>query len=501
MKKIGAGLDFGNSNTTLAVYDGETLEYIRIDTGLERGAVMPSALYIHRNREFETGSLALGRYLEDNTDRKIRLSEVEVGTIEVHMGEMDRDYFIERDRSFTARLHARVDRDQPGRLFRGLKMYLGEREERRFKVFDKAFRLEALLNMLLRPVRERWEAQGYSLESIKIGRPVRYQGSDDRRGDRALKRMEQALNLAAFPAPSFLEEPVGAAWSYLDDHRLSEGEHMLVFDFGGGTLDMALLRKGAGRGFEVLETAGITRAGDWIDRELYRKTIFPLLGAGSEIPFRRDDGSPALYPFPFADFEELLLNWQSTHLLNQARYLEEISRALLAGGVTAERADRLNRLIRCNGSFTLLKLIEQAKKDLSLSETARLSYPQINLDLELRREDLNRAIASLLEEIPPPSRPLWRGRGSPKCRGWYPQEAPLSSPLSGGSWRIVSRGLWRSGIPSGVSPPAWPWRITTKQSKYMLACWGQAGLLYSNGKGCRGGPAHLRRRIMSGSSG
>ena len=70
------------------------------------------------------------------------------------MGEMDRDYFIERDRSFTAQLHARVDQDLPGRLFRGLKALSGGRVNRIrvLSVFDKTFKLEALLNMLLRTI-------------------------------------------------------------------------------------------------------------------------------------------------------------------------------------------------------------------------------------------------------------------------------------------------------------------------------------------------------------
>ena len=400
MNQIGAGLDFGNSNTTIAIYDGKNIEYLRIDTGLNKGAVMPSALYIHKNREFETGSRALLRYLEENTDRKIRLSEVEVGTIEVHMGEMDRDYFVERDRSFTARLHARIDQDMPGRLFRGLKMYLGEKEETRFRIFEKFFRLEALLNMLLRRVKESWENQGYFLSSIHIGRPVRYQGSLEDRNDQALNRMKRALSLAGYPSPVFLEEPIGAAWSYLDDHSLACGDTLLVFDFGGGTLDLALLEKTEGKGFRVLDTAGLTRAGDWIDRELYSRIVFPYLGKGTDVPFTKDDGSRSTYPFPFSDFEELLLNWQSTHLLNQSRYLEEVDRALMAGGETTLKVDRLNRLIRCNGSFTLIKLIEQAKKDLSNQEESRLVYPEINLDIKITREDLNLALSSILEDIP-----------------------------------------------------------------------------------------------------
>ncbi|MBF9018570.1 MULTISPECIES: Hsp70 family protein [unclassified Oceanispirochaeta] len=400
MKKIGAGLDFGNSNTTLALYDGEKIEYLKIDTALKKGAVMPSALYIHKNREFETGSKALLRYLEENTNRKIRLTEVEVGTIEVHMGEMDRDYFVERDRSFTARLHARIDKDLPGRLFRGLKMYLGEGEEKRFKIFHKQFRLEALLNMMLRPVREHWEERGYNLKSIHVGRPVRYQGSDDRKASRAVERMSNALDLARYPKAQFLEEPVAAAWSYLNDNRLKESETLLVFDFGGGTLDLALLKKDKSRGFQVLGCEGMTRAGDWIDQELYKRIIFPELGEGSEIPFRKDDGSLSSYPFPFSEYEELLLNWQSTYLLKQSRYLEGLNKALLTGGDVAVKADRLNRLIRCNGSFTLLKLIEQAKKELSEKEKTALVYPEINLEILLTREDLKKVIVPFLEEIP-----------------------------------------------------------------------------------------------------
>ncbi len=400
MKKIGAGLDFGNSNTTLALYDGVNIKYLKIDTALEKGAVMPSALYLDRTRDFVTGSRALLRYLEDNTNRKIRLSEVEVGTIEVHMGEMDRDYFIERDRSFTARLHARVDRDQPGRLFRGLKMYLGESRDKRFKVFHKSFRLEALLNMLLRPLRETWEREGLNLSSIHIGRPVRYQGSSDRKSSHAVSRMTHALDLAGFPEAKFLEEPVAAAWSYLDDHRLKQDQTMLVFDFGGGTLDLALLQKEGTGGFKVLGCDGMTDAGDWIDREIYKKLVFPELGAGEEIPYRKDDGTLSSYPFPFAEYEELLLNWQSTHLLNQAKYLEVLGRALLCEGEAGVKADRLNRLIRCNGSFTVLKLIEQAKKELSEQEETRLVYPEINLDITLTRADLREVLEPFLTGIP-----------------------------------------------------------------------------------------------------
>jgi len=399
MKSYGAGLDFGNSNTTLAVFDGQSITYVKIDHSLEKGAVMPSALYLDRQYRCVTGSRALSRYLEDNTGRKIRLSEVRVGTIEVHMGEMDRDYFIERDRSFTTHVHAKVDQGLPGRLFRGLKAFLGEDEERRFRVFNKTFRLEALLNMLLKTIREAAEEEGVRLDSLHIGRPVRYEGSRDEKGEAAEKRMRTALYHAGFPDPVFMEEPVGAAWSYMSEHDVAEGEGILVFDFGGGTLDLALLEKQDGQ-FRVLGTKGLTRAGDWIDRQLFRGILFPMLGKGLEIPHRRDDGSISSYPFPFSDYEEYLLNWQSTFLLNQPKYLEEINRAMKEGGETAEKVDRLNRLIRCNGSFPLLKLMEQAKKDLTEELHTTVDFGEAGIRADISRAQLEEAIAPLIRDIP-----------------------------------------------------------------------------------------------------
>ena len=398
MKKMGFGLDFGNSNTTLAVFDGQEICYIKIDSHLTTGTVMPSALYLDREYKGCTGSQALTRYLEDNTNRKIRLSEVKVGTIEVHMGEMDRDYFIERDRSFTAQLHARVDQDLPGRLFRGLKAYLGSESDTRFKVFDKTFKLEALLNMLLRIIRTRAEEEGVVLPSLHIGRPVRYEGSRDDRSGKAVRRMSAALKHAGFPSPVFMEEPVGAAWSYREEHSMGDGETILVFDFGGGTLDLAVARFHTGA-YEILGIKGLTKAGDWIDRELFKVILFPLLGKGEEISHRRDDGEVTSYPFPFSDFEEMLLNWQSTFLLNQAKYIEEIRRAVKEGGDTAVKMTRLSKLIRCNGSFPLLKLMEQAKKDLTDSPLTRIDFEEADIHVEVTREQLEEVISPLIADI------------------------------------------------------------------------------------------------------
>ena len=242
---------------------------------------------------------------------------------------------------------------------------------------------------------------------------MRYEGSEDDPSRRAISRMTAALKYAGFPDPVFMEEPVGAAWSYLKTHSIVEGETLLVFDFGGGTLDLALLRVERGT-LRVLSTRGMARAGDWIDREMYKKILFPLLGQGLEIPHLRDDGSAGSYLFPFSDFEEMLLNWQSTFLLNQARYLEEINTALKEGGGTAEKLDRLGKLIRCNGSFPLLKLMEQAKKDLTLQETARVDFEEADIHVEISRRQFEDIISPLIGDIDKLILSLMKQAGNPE---------------------------------------------------------------------------------------
>ena len=148
-------------------------------------------------------------------------------------------------------------------------------EDTRFKVFGKTFRLEALLNLLLREIRESALRDGVLFSSIHVGRPVRYEGSRDNRGELGESRMSRALENAGYPRPVFMEEPVGAAWSYMEEHTMREGETLLVFDFGGGTLDLAVLKNQEGV-HKVMSTRGLARAGDWIDREIFKSIVFPL---------------------------------------------------------------------------------------------------------------------------------------------------------------------------------------------------------------------------------
>lgn len=389
MGHIGIGLDFGTSNTTAAVYDGENLEYIRIDEETEDGIIMPTALYLDREILPTVGSRALRRCLHDNTGRKIILTDKEVGCVTVHMGEMDRDYYIERDRTFTTVITGKIDAQLPGRLFRSMKSYLGDKTDQRFDVFGKKFRLEAILTVILRYVAEKIDNfTGEQTFSLCIGRPVIYNGSSAGSDAIALQRMGQSCTNAGLKNYSFMLEPEAAALSYLNSHKETEKENILVFDFGGGTLDLCVLERSQGK-LEFLGAAGIPRAGDRIDRIIFRQKISPLLGAG--LTDSED--------FHFSEFEENLLNWQSTYLLNEARYMENIHRLISVGGEAAKKGMRLKKLIRSNASFPLLEQIEQAKIELSSLTSTTIVMEEIDLNVEMTRKELEEMLPPVYSDI------------------------------------------------------------------------------------------------------
>src|SRR5690606_5033849 len=74
-------------------------------------------------------------------------------------------------------------------------------------------------------------------------------------------------------------EPIAAAFNY--ETTIAKEEYVLVFDFGGGTLDITIMRLGNPQRRAVLATGGIPIAGDVFDQKLVRAKLTRHFGQGS----------------------------------------------------------------------------------------------------------------------------------------------------------------------------------------------------------------------------
>jgi len=107
--------------------------------------------------------------------------------------------------------------------------------------------------------------------------------------------IERAARLAGFTDVKTLEEPVAAAIAYSRE-GLGVGRYVLVYDLGGGTFDLALLRQEAGSFELALEPKGLLRCGgddfdaalyDWCEEESDRQWGKPLNEQGRDLRFLR----------------------------------------------------------------------------------------------------------------------------------------------------------------------------------------------------------------------
>jgi len=393
---IGVGLDFGTSNSTVAWFDGAELRLVRLE---ESSPILPTALHLSRDYIGTTGAAAIAQYVHENAARLVHLvpeilgqsaGSIEDRTSESHMSELE-----------TARdvvLGPLIDRGLPGRLFLGLKRLLGNPAIERLSVFNRPYRLVALLTPVLLRMRESLESDMQApVGRAHIGRPVQFEGSDPRRNLIAVQRLTEACEHAGFRAVDFYPEPLAATLSFLWKRGPLSSGTVLTVDFGGGTLDLCVVRY-CGVDFTVLATTGADLGGDRIDQAIFRRLIFPHLGEG-EGWSRRVEGRTVETLFPFNEYEEGILNWAITHTLNQNKYLTKLTEAIAAGGQAAAKFARLKELINYNYSHQVFAAIKRAKAELSVVESTSIDIPELNLVVPFTRTELDEVIADMLARL------------------------------------------------------------------------------------------------------
>lgn len=370
------GLDFGTSNTSVALWDGERSTVLPIDP--LAGAAMPTVLYVRRDGSSIVGRPAIEAYLADNRER---------GPITREYRPLGIRLVSSNPRQKTVETVIYADTSSPGRLFQALKTFLGDSLDVRTNVFGEERGLEELIAVVLAHVRERVrELVGEAPDDITIGRPVEYVGGAAAEA-RAVARMRKAAELAGFGEVRFAFEPVGAAHAADVTPGLT-----LVFDFGGGTLDLAVVRREAGGApgtLEVLATAGRSIGGDRCTERVIDDVVAPHLGS-------RATWTPKRLRLP-AFIVNALHDWHALSALNEKPLLEALDDLVRQGAPKRELA-ALRSAIELQLGYEIFMTADTTKCALSGEPAAILSYHHAAVDVDARitRGRFERLIESLL---------------------------------------------------------------------------------------------------------
>lgn len=375
------GLDFGTTNSSAAVYDGQQVRLLDLDLVNNNSSIMRSTLFITREGVPFIGREAINRFTEGNVGREIEYQWRYVGETELTIGEVG---------TVMQALYAVVDANAPGRLFQSLKSHLRDSGFDSTNVFGKKYSLEALIAVVLGIIRKNIEDEiGEEVTGMVVGRPVNY-SEDPEVNQLAIARMSRACELANLDNVAFLPEPTAAALAYAS--TATREEHILVFDFGGGTLDVTVMRIDQFGAHEVLATDGVPVGGDLMDRRIVMGKLLPHFGAGATT-------GPRKLPFPAVILDHLG-EWQSIIDLTQPKYLEIIDEAIRTGDKPHELT-MLRTLVRENYGLPMYEEVERAKIRLSNDRRTmiRMDVPGIQFEEPFERWDFHRLIGPDVRQV------------------------------------------------------------------------------------------------------
>jgi hypothetical chaperone protein len=375
------GLDFGTSNSGIAISDGQHVRVLPLDPQNVLPEVIKSILYVTREYQHYIGQEAIELYYQHNINRIRRYEMQWAGAIRVVASEVDymHDVFVE------------VDVLKPGRLLQYLKTALRKGAASGgidgTLMFERYYETGDLIQAYLHALKTRAEdVLKEEINSVTLGRPVKF--ADDPRQDRQSQEiLRQAAIDAGFGEVEFEFEPVAAALFY--EKSLPEPQNVLVFDFGGGTLDIAIMRLGDSAGRQLFANGGVDIAGSDFDRAIIEKRLLSHFGLG-KVHHRPE----------ISDLIEAVPDWAALPELSTPIARRNLEKGILAK-VAPTQLQNLKALIFDDLAFEFYNRVESAKIELSSqgSTVIELKGEEIDIWELYTRTQFEADIAEYREQI------------------------------------------------------------------------------------------------------
>jgi hypothetical chaperone protein len=220
---------------------------------------------------------------------------------------------------------------------------------------------------------------GEAVRGAVIGRPVEFRSSMGAAGsEQAMEILREAAAAAGFDEVSFLEEPAAAAMHY---HKsLSDRQHALIVDIGGGTTDVTHAELGGNTSPFIARNWGLPKGGTDLDVGVSLHSFMPLMGKD-------------IVRIPQHQFVEAA----SVHNLPKQREFRKQNYRLVA----APFGPRLRALQELGATTRLNQTAERTKIMLSgdITYRAPLDFIEHGLAVDTTRSDLDTAIEPFLIQL------------------------------------------------------------------------------------------------------
>jgi hypothetical chaperone protein len=355
---LNVGIDFGTSNSGVSINKDGQVHILPIDDKNVVPEVVKTIVYITRDYKCFIGQEAVETYYRQNVNRKRRYVKKWVGEVEYHGSD---GMFYVTD------VYAFVDELMPGRLLQFIKTALRTEGFEGTQIFDRFYSTTDIIKTYLRDLKQRAEVLlDEEISGVTLGRPVKF--SDKPEQDRkSQETLRQAAYEAGFQKVNFELEPVAAALFY--EQSLRKPENVLIFDFGGGTLDITIIRLGERNDRKVYANGGIDIAGSDFDRTIIQKRMLTHFGKG-RIDHKLD----------IMELVNAVADWSTLPELSLPKTRLKLIRAILEGEAPA-RLKTLDTLIFNDLAFSLYNAVEATKIALSSQGASVIGLKDKDIDI------------------------------------------------------------------------------------------------------------------------
>lgn len=377
---VAYGIDFGTTNSSIAVAYRDRLDVVPVETG-PLDEVLRSIVYLNRDRNRAAGQEAIEQFLV-------------TGSVKTRCGGCELVYSFQGQRETDCKQYKPGGSCQNARLIAGVKSYLAETDRGETHSWATDFTLSELVAVILRRLKR--DADRFTSSDVRrlvLGHPVVFTGAEGKdfhkRQELAEERIQQAASLAGFHEVVLLDEPSAA----LTGETLPEGIAVAT-DFGGGTFDVSVVKFGADGG-DVLALAGAEIGGEGFDRLLFNAKVAPVLGLDREYEVR--PGARRSLP-----------GWLRSRLATLDGLRELLSDRMTASTLSEyRRAPGGEILAPVEGilyegyAYLFYRAIEEAKIALSTEDFARIDFrrPGIDLSIPIGRDEFEQLIAPSMDTV------------------------------------------------------------------------------------------------------